>query len=147
MTEGSSQTGTYTAALSGAGSATLGENIELSVTVSGSAFASAAYALEYDAVRLSLKSVSAGEYSNQNGQVTVVDYGATKAVPYAYTITFQAILDGVATVALAEAAFGTSDSSETEDLTEAALSQQSLLLDFRLRLAANRRLPCQPVTS
>ena len=133
VTEGSSQTGSYTAALSGAGSATLGENIELSVTVSGSAFASAAYTLEYDAARLSLKSVSAGEYSNQNGQVTVVDYGATKAVPYTYTITFQTILDGAATVALTEAAFGTSDSAETGDLTEAALSQQSLTVTIAKR--------------
>ena len=133
VTEGSSQTGTYTAALSCAGSATLGENIGLSVTVSGSAFASAAYTLEYDAARLSLKSVSAGEYSNQNGQVIVVDYGATKAVPYTYTITFQTILDGAATVVLTEAAFGTSDSAETGNLTEATFSQQSLTVTIAKR--------------
>lgn len=133
VTEGGGQTGSYTASLSGVSSATVGETIELSVTVSGSAFASAAYVLEYDATRLSLKSVSSGEYSNQNGQVTVVDYGATKAVPYTYTIAFQTILDGAAAVALTEAAFGTSDSAETGDLIEATLSQQSLSITIEKR--------------
>ena len=131
--EGGSQTGSYIAELSGVSTATVGDTVELSVTVSGSAFASAAYTLEYDADRLLLKSVSAGEYSDQNGQVTVVDYGASKAVPYAYTAAFQAIADGAATVTLTEAAFGTSDSAETGDLTEAVLSTSSLTVTIAKR--------------
>lgn len=62
--EGGSQTGSYIAELSGVSTATVGDTVELSVTVSGSAFASAAYTLEYDTDRLLLKSVSAGEYSD-----------------------------------------------------------------------------------
>ncbi len=131
--ETSGQTGTYTASLSGVTTATVGDTVELSVTVSGSDFASAAYTLEYDAARLSLLSVSAGEYSNENGRVTVVDYGASKAVPYVYTIAFQAILDEGATVTLKEAAFGTSNSAETGDLTQAVLSQQSLTITINKR--------------
>ena len=62
--EGGSQTGSYIAKLSGVSTATVGDTVELSVTVSGSAFASAAYTLEYDTDHLLLKSVSADEYSD-----------------------------------------------------------------------------------
>lgn len=131
--ESGSSSGDYTAALSGVTTATVGDAIEVSVTVSGSAFSSAQYALQYDTSRLKLKDAGGCEYSDHNGTVTVVDYGAEKTVPHVYKATFQALSDGAAIITLTDAAFGTADHAETGDMIEAKLSGKSITVNIAKR--------------
>lgn len=133
VTESSSSSGDYVAALSGVTTATVGDTIELFVTVSGSSFSSAQYALQYDTSRLKLKAAGGCEYSDNNGTVTVVDYGVEKTVPHVYKTTFQALSDGAATITLTKAAFGTADNAETGDMIEANLSAKSITVTIAKR--------------
>lgn len=116
----------YAAELSGDTTASVGDPVDMAVTVSGSPFASAAFSLAYDNTRLEFLSAGGCAFRDENGLVTVVDYGEEKSVPHTYNLSFRALSDGVADVTLEEAAFGTADSAETGDLTKAALSSRTV---------------------
>jgi len=133
VTESAAETGSFTATLSGDTSVTVGENVEMDITVSGSDFAAAAFSLTYDTALLELASADGFDCSDTNGKVTVVDFGTTKEAPYTYHVTFRAISDGTAAVTLTEASFGSSGSAETDNMTSAEIASQSVAVTIEKR--------------
>lgn len=127
--EGASSSG-YTAALSGAAAAKVGERLNVTVTVGGSAFASAQLQLKYDNTLLKYISAAPGTAVESNGTVSIADYGAEKTVPYTYTVTFEAIGAGNAAVTLNSAGCSTASDAETGDVTTADIATSSITVSI-----------------
>lgn len=113
--------------LQGSAAAVVGDKVLYTIRVTGESYASAQMQLTYDPVLLSFEqSQSFGGASASNGTVTLVDYGQSKTPPQQYTVAFTATANGTAATALTAAAFGTSGSAVSGDLTPAAIETTSV---------------------
>lgn len=128
VVSGSGTTGGYTAAISTANNTvTEGEDISVTVTVSGGTYNAGEIAVSYPNSIMSYKeySTSSDEITidtNTAGKIYIVDKGSNNASGTTYTLTFTATDVGTGEVTLDSAAFGTREESITSDLNVAAVS-------------------------
>ena len=113
-----------TAALSGPTEAFIGgddDSVAYTINVTGSAYQSAELKLAYDSTLLEFDSgANPSIMTAKNGVVTIVQYGANQTP--SYTVKFKAIGTGSAKTTLTSAAFGTSETAVSGDLTPAAIT-------------------------
>lgn len=117
----------YTAGISAASTTvTDGDNVTIHVAVShgeDTSFNAGEIKVSYDTAKLSFVSASSGTVKNENGVITLEDYGADKTCGTAvYALTFTAVADGSATVTMTSAAFADKVDAEKSDLIAAEIS-------------------------
>ena len=129
----------YTAAISTASdTVTEGEEISVTVTVSGGAYNAGEIALSYPNSIMSYKahSTSSDEITidtNTAGKIYIVDKGSENASGTTYTLTFTATAVGSGDVTLDSAAFGTREESVTSDLNDAAVSGSPIAVTVKAK--------------
>ena len=117
----------YTATL--AGSATNGSPIRVGDTLkvdvgANLPFSATELTISYNKDLVSFTSASSGlgnvqVKDDKNGTLKLATYGAEKSADDKFELSFTAIRDGDASFAITKAAFGTGESAETADLTQA----------------------------
>ena len=113
--------------LQGPAAALVGDEVLYTIQVTGESYASAQMQLTYDSRLLTFDQTNSFYGASANdGTVTLVDYGASKTPPQQYTVAFTAAADGTAVATLTAAAFGTSDSAVSGDLTAATIETASV---------------------
>lgn len=112
----------WTAALSGPDTAACGAELTYSIEVTGDSFSAAQLELTYDSSYLTPTGTNA-DWSFDNGKAKLVQYGQTLTMPHTYALKMKtAEIEGSATLTLASAAFGTSESAVEHDLTAATIT-------------------------
>ena len=118
------------------GNTTKGETITVNVDVSHSedeTFNAAELIINYDNNKLSLVESSLGElnYSNANGVLKIEDFGEAKNFATdAYSIQFETIALGEATITLTEASFIDKEGATSDDLIDATLQNNELKINI-----------------
>lgn len=113
--------------LQGPAAALVREKVLYTIQVTGESYASAQMQLTYDSQLLTFDQTNSFYgASASGGTVTLVDYGVSKTPPQQYTVAFTAAADGTAITKLTAAAFGTSDSAVSGDLTAATIETASV---------------------
>ena len=117
----------YTTGISAASTTvTDGDTMTINVAVShgeDTSFNAGEIKMSYDTAKLSFVSASSGTVKNENGVITLEDYGTDKSFGTAvYTLTFNAIASGSATVTMDSAAFADKEDAEKSDLIAAEIS-------------------------
>lgn len=125
--------GGCTAALSGGATATVGDSLEVAITVNGNSFASSQLQLAYDTTCLKFLNATPGTASASGGMVSIAGFGTEKTVPYTYTVAFEAIAAGNALVALRSAGFSTASDAEIGDLTAATITASDITVQIQNR--------------
>ena len=129
----------YTAAISTASdTVTEGEEISVTVTVSGGAYNAGEIALSYPNSIMSYKeyNTSSDEVTidtNTAGKIYIVDKGSDNASGTTYTLTFTATTVGTGEVTLDSAAFGTRVESVTSDLNDATVSGSPIAVTVKAK--------------
>lgn len=117
-----------TATLSGPASAFTGganDTVTYTINITGDAYQSAELKLAYDSTRLEFDTAANPKtMTAKNGVVTIVQYGENQTP--SYSIKFKTIKTGTATVTLTSAAFGTSNTAVSGDLTPAYIGVASV---------------------
>lgn len=117
-----------TAALSGPDTAFTGgadDTVAYTIQVTGNTYQSAELKLTYDSTLLAFDEENNSEaVTDRNGVVTIVQYGENQTP--AYTVKFKAIATGTATTTLTSAAFGTSATAVSGDLTPAVITASTV---------------------
>jgi len=131
-----SVSGSYTAALSSLSTATVGDEIPFSVTVTGDKFSSSYYQLQYDADMLHFVSAEGVYHYDDGSCVTIVDYGNEVETPYTYQIIFEAVNNGETIVSLKNASFSTATGAETDDLIPAVITKEAVTVNIAKRAYA-----------
>lgn len=117
-----------TVALSGPTEAFVGgddDSVAYTINVTGATYQSAEMKLAYDSTLLKFDSgANPSIMTAKNGVVTIVQYGANQTP--SYTVKFKAIGTGSAKTTLTSAAFGTSETAVSGDLTPATITGSSV---------------------
>lgn len=125
----------YTAGISSTSSTvTVGDTVTVNVAVNhgeDTSFNAGEIKVSYDTAMLSFTSASStlgtAEAKNENGTITLEDYGADKSFGTAvYTLAFEALADGSTTVSMTSAAFADKVDAEKSDLIAAEISPEEI---------------------
>ncbi len=125
-----SSTSAYAAAVSGTTTIAVNDTAVVNVTVSSASetsFNAYALTLTYDANVLTYKSVSpaAQKVTDNNGTLTILDYGADKNVGGKIAITFEGKAGGKSEVKLTEARVDKSENAAVQDAPKADVTTAS----------------------